>query len=184
MTSVAEQKARLRAEMQQKRAIFDPNAGPALASVITREVGFPAGVRIAGVWPLPGEMDLRPAMHALSALGHKIYLPQTPARGNSLIFRLWTPGCTMVPEKFGTFRPDGPIGEPDVIFVPLLAFDDQGNRLGYGGGFYDRTLAALPAREAIGYAYAAQRVPLVPHEAHDQPLRRVVTETGLFEVRR
>jgi 5-formyltetrahydrofolate cyclo-ligase len=181
MISMADEKARLRAEMQRLRASFDPAAGQALAAEIARNLRFAAGARIAGVWPLPGEMDLRPALHALSAQGHQIFLPETPARGNRLIFRRWTPGCTMVREKFGTFRPDGPIGEPDVIFVPLLAFDDDGNRLGYGGGFYDRTLAALPGCDAIGFAYAAQRVPHVPHEAHDRPLRRIVTETGLFQ---
>jgi 5-formyltetrahydrofolate cyclo-ligase len=85
----------------------------------------------------------------------------------------------MVRERFGTFRPDGPVGLPDFVFVPLLAFDAAGNRLGYGGGFYDRTLAALPGAEAIGFAYAAQQVAQVPAEAHDRALRRVVTEAGV-----
>jgi 5-formyltetrahydrofolate cyclo-ligase len=71
-----------------------------------------------------------------------------------------------------------------VIFVPLLAFDGHGNRLGYGGGFYDRSLAARPGCEAIGFGYEAQRVELVPHEAFDRPLPRIVTEAGLFLARR
>jgi 5-formyltetrahydrofolate cyclo-ligase len=182
MNTVAERKAQLRAEMLALRASFDPEAGQALAEVIAAEIRFPSASRIAGVWPLPGEMDLRPAMTALFAQGHEIFLPQTPSRGESLIFRMWTPGCTMIREKFGTFRPEGPIGQPDIIFVPLLAFDVSGGRLGYGGGFYDRTLADLSGREAIGFAYAAQRVPQVPTEAHDRSLRRIVTESGLVEV--
>ena len=179
MNEFAERKARLRAEMLARRGSFDPDAGAALAAVIAAELQFPKGACIAGVWPLPGEMDLRPAMTALFAEGHPIVLPQTPARGQSLIFRRWSPGCTMLREAFGTFRPDGPVERPDIVFVPLLAFDGSGNRLGYGGGFYDRTLAALPDCEAIGFAYEAQRVPCVPAEPHDRSLSRVVTEKGL-----
>jgi 5-formyltetrahydrofolate cyclo-ligase len=179
MNTVAERKAQLRAQMLALRAGFDSGAGEALAAVISAELQFAVGARIAGVWPLPGEMDLRPAMTALSARGHEILLPQTPALGESLIFRVWTPGCAMVRERFGTFYPDGPVGVPDVVFVPLLAFDGAGNRLGYGGGFYDRTLAGLVDCDAIGFAYAAQRVTSVPVEGFDRCLRLVVTETGL-----
>jgi 5-formyltetrahydrofolate cyclo-ligase len=176
MSSVMERKALLRAEMLARRATFDPDAGTALAAVIAAELVFPPGSRIGGVWPLPNEMDLRPAMTALCAAGHEIYLPETPKLGNALIFRRWMPGCVMVRERFGTYRPDGAIGQPDTVFVPLLAFDGYGHRLGYGGGFYDRTLAALPGCHAIGFAYEAQRVEAVPVEAHDRPLPRIVTE--------
>ncbi len=180
MNSVIERKAQLRANMLARRAAFDPEAGAALAAVIAAELIFPPGALIGGVWPLPNEMDLRPALTALCAAGHEIYLPETPKLGNALIFRRWSPGCAMVRERFGTYRPDGPVGFPDFVFVPLLAFDTAGNRLGYGGGYYDRTLASLPASEAIGFAYAAQCVAQVPAEAHDRPLRRVVTETGVI----
>jgi 5-formyltetrahydrofolate cyclo-ligase len=178
MNGVMERKAQLRAEMLVRRQAFDPDAGTALAAVIAAELTFPPASSIGGVWPLPNEMDLRPAMTALCAAGHEIYLPETPKLGNPLIFRRWIPGCVMVQERFGTLRPDGPVGSPEFIFVPLLAFDAAGYRLGYGGGFYDRTLAALPGSEAIGFAYAAQQVPSVPAEAHDIPLRRIVTEAG------
>jgi len=180
MNSVMERKAQLRAEMLARRVAFDPDAGAALAAVIAVELVFPPASRIGGVWPLPHEMDLRPAMTALCAAGHEIYLPQTPKLGNALIFRRWVPGCTMVQERFGTSRPDGPVGSPEFVFVPLLAFDAAGHRLGYGGGFYDRTLASLPESQAIGFAYAAQQVPSVPVEAHDKVLRRIVTEAGLI----
>jgi 5-formyltetrahydrofolate cyclo-ligase len=183
MNSVIERKAQLRAEMLERRQAFDPKAGHALASVIATELEVPVASRIGGVWPMAHEMDLRPAMTALCAAGHEIFLPETPKRGEPLIFRRWLPGCTMVRERFGTFRPDGPVGFPEIVFVPLLAFDAMGHRLGYGGGFYDRTLATLPGSEAIGFAYAAQQVESVPVEMHDVPLARIVTEAGLVTCR-
>ena len=86
----------------------------------------------------------------------------------------------MVRERFGTFRPKGEIGTPAVLFVPLLAFDRTGHRLGYGGGYYDRTLAALPGARAIGCAFAAQELDAVPAGAHDMRLEAVATERGLI----
>jgi 5-formyltetrahydrofolate cyclo-ligase len=132
--------------------------------------------RIAAFYPLPGEIDLRPLMQALHARGQTILLPQTPPRGQALIFRAWHPGCAMLKERFGTYYPDGPIDTPDTLLVPLLGFDRAGNRLGYGGGYYDRTLARLPGSLAIGIAYAAQEVPHIPAEPHDRPLDAIATE--------
>ncbi len=86
----------------------------------------------------------------------------------------------LLPERFGTVRPVGGPLVPDLLLVPLLAFDGQCRRLGYGGGFYDRTLAALPGRPAIGCAFAAQRVDCVTAEAHDMRLDAVATERGLI----
>jgi 5-formyltetrahydrofolate cyclo-ligase len=181
MNTIAERKAALRAQAIALRMGFDPAAGEALAGVVLREVPLPSGAIVAGLWPLRGEMDLRPLLHALHDRGHPIVLPQTPPRGSPLIFRLWSPGCAMLPERFGTQRPDGPIAVPDVIFVPLLAFDSRGYRLGYGGGYYDRTLQTLPLAQAVGFAYAAQRVEEVPTEPHDVPLRLIATELGIFQ---
>ena len=125
-------------------------------------------------------MDLRPLWHALHTEGVRILLPQTPPRAQPLIFRLWHPAVPMLPEPFGTFYPDGPVLTPDLILVPLLAFDTQGHRLGYGGGYYDTTLAAHPTVPAIGFAYAAQHVPTLPTEPHDRPLATIITEHGPF----
>jgi 5-formyltetrahydrofolate cyclo-ligase len=180
MTTIAQEKAALRAQALARRATLDPQAGAALAEIVLREIEIAVGATIAGVWPLPGEIDLRPLLHAFHARGHEIVLPETPPRGQRLVFRRWSPGCAMIRERFGTYRPDGEIAEPDLIFVPLLAFDGDGNRLGYGGGFYDRTLQALPGRRAVGFAHAAQRVARVPVEAHDQPLSFIATEAGLL----
>jgi 5-formyltetrahydrofolate cyclo-ligase len=162
------------------RAAQPPALAAAVAAHLRRHVQVPPGGAVAGVWPRADEMDLRPLWHALHAAGARVLLPQTPARGHPLIFRLWQPGCAMLPERFGTYCPDGPELAPDLILVPLLAFDSTGHRLGYGGGFYDRTLAAHPAVPAIGFAYAAQHVPAVPTEPHDRLLCTIITEHGAF----
>ncbi|GBQ11190.1 5-formyltetrahydrofolate cyclo-ligase [Acetobacter cerevisiae DSM 14362] len=133
-------------------------------------------VHIACVWPLPHEIDLRPLCHQLSTAGRHVLLPDTPPRGQPLTFRLWTPSTPMLRGRFGTQVPDGPTLTPDLVLVPLLGFDRTGNRLGYGGGYYDRTLASLPDVRSIGYALAAQEVDQLPTGPYDQPLSCLVTE--------
>jgi len=165
------------------RATLDPACGAALTAHVLRDLVFTPGSAVAGVWPLPGEIDVRPLWHALHTRGHRVLLPQTPPRGRPLIFRVWHPGCAMLPERFGTERPDGPVATPAFIFVPLLAFDRAGNRLGYGGGYYDVTLAAHPGVPAVGFGYAAQEVPAVPAAAHDIPLGAIMTELGSVALR-
>jgi 5-formyltetrahydrofolate cyclo-ligase len=154
----------------------DPALGARLAEHVLRELPPPAGAVVSGFWPMAGEIDIRPLLEALHARGHVVLLPETPKRGNPLIFRRWHPGMEMVREKFGTYRPTGEIMTPGVLFVPLLAFDRCGRRLGYGGGFYDRTLAGLPGAIAIGCAFAAQEVEEVPAGTADWRLDAVATE--------
>jgi len=179
MTTIVEQKAALRAHALALRKHFDPQAGQALAAIFLSDLLIPDNITIAGVWPMPGEMDLRPLLQALHARGHRIVLPETPPRGHPLTFRLWSPDSKMLRERFGTYRPDGPIAAPDLLFVPLLAFDRRGYRLGYGGGYYDRTLSLLPEATAIGFGYAAQQVSAIPTEPHDVPLGKIATEVGI-----
>jgi 5-formyltetrahydrofolate cyclo-ligase len=158
------------------RATQNPAAGTMLAEHVLRELRLPPGGAIAGVWPFGDEIDLRPLWHALHERGHTILLPETTPRGQILIFRAWHPGCAMRAERFGTQCPKGPPGTPALVFVPVLAFDRTGNRLGYGGGYYDRTLAAHPDVPAIGFGYAAQEVHTVPSEPHDRKLDAIYTE--------
>jgi 5-formyltetrahydrofolate cyclo-ligase len=160
------------------RATLNPALGAVLADHVLRDHALPPAAKIAGVWPLPGEIDLRPLWHALHDRGHAVLLPQTPPRGQKLLFRHWHPGCRMLRERFGTERPDGALATPDIIFVPLLAFDRHGHRLGYGGGYYDRTLAAYPSIPAIGFGFAAQELTKLPAGPHDRPLRAIFTEAG------
>ena len=177
-TEVDRRKADLRASMMALRAAQDPALGSLLTEHILRDVALPPGARVAGVWPLPGEIDLRPLWHALHDRDYIVLLPQTTPRGEILQFRRWHPGCGMVHERFGTQCPDGELDTPDIIFVPLLAFDRRGHRLGYGGGYYDRTLAAYPEIPAIGFGYAAQEVEEVPCAPHDRQLPAIFTEGG------
>lgn len=130
------------------------------------------------------ELDPLPLARALLARGVNLALPATIAADGPLVFRRWSPGQPLTPDLAGVPAPlpDAPEIMPDVIFLPLLAFDRSGARLGQGGGFYDRTLAALrslqPRPWFIGLAFAGQEVERLPLEAHDQRLDGVLTEAG------
>jgi 5-formyltetrahydrofolate cyclo-ligase len=162
------------------RAACDPALGALVAAHVLRDCPPPAGAVVSGVWPLPGEIDLRPLLKELHARGHTVVLPVTPPRGQPLTFRRWRPGDVLVAERFGTMAPTGETAVPDFLLVPLLAFDRRGYRLGYGGGYYDRTLAALPRRFALGFGFAAQEVDAVPVGPTDIRLDAVATERGMI----
>jgi 5-formyltetrahydrofolate cyclo-ligase len=155
-------------------------AGQALTAHVLRDCPPPPGAIVSGFWPLGEEIDIRPLLRALHDKGHAVVLPVTPKRGEALTFRGWQPGDVMVPERFGTLRPIGAVMVPDMLLIPLLAFDTAGGRLGYGGGFYDRTLAALPGRFRLGCAFAAQKVDAVPVGPYDVRLDAVATENGII----
>lgn len=165
-----------------RRAGLDPALGSELGARLLAERPPPPGAAVAGFWPMGGEIDIRPLLETLHARGHAVLLPETPARGNPLIFRHWHPGMAMLPERFGTLRPTGAVATPDWLLVPLLAFDRAGRRLGYGGGYYDRTLAELPGATAIGIAWAAQEVAEVPAGPHDARLDAIATERGVVRI--
>lgn len=137
---------------------------------------------IAGFAPLKDEIDLWPLLYQLHGEGHTLCLPVTPAKPSPLSFRIWTPETKMATDRFGVSYPaSGPEVTPDFVFVPLLAFTPKGQRLGYGGGFYDRTLAKLRAEGevfACGVAYAGQEVSALPTDDHDERLDGILTETG------
>ena len=119
----------------------------------------------------------------LHAEGCRLALPVMVGKGKPLVMRAWTPGDAMDAAAWGIAEPlpDKPEVEPDIVLTPLLAFDANGFRLGYGGGFYDRTLAKLRAKKpvvAVGVAYDEQRVDAVPVESYDQRLDWVLTPSG------
>ncbi|MFZ0019509.1 MAG: 5-formyltetrahydrofolate cyclo-ligase [Acetobacteraceae bacterium] len=175
-----EAKRLVRQRMLAARVAWDPACGATMVERLLREVPPSAGAVVSGFWPMGQEIDIRPLLLALHERGHPIVLPETPKRGNPLIFRLWYPGAVMVPERFGTFRPDGEMRAPDFLLVPLLAFDRRGYRVGYGAGYYDRTLAGLRGRFRLGVAYAAQELDEVPAGPYDERLDAVVTERGVI----
>jgi 5-formyltetrahydrofolate cyclo-ligase len=183
-TTLDERKRRLRAEAKSRRAAA-AEAGKGAAEAVCRNlraaVPLPAGAVVSAYWPMASELDPRPLMAALQTAGHQIALPVVLAKGEPLRFRAWAPGDVLVPAGFDTRIPgdDKPELVPGVVLAPLLAFDRRGYRLGYGGGFYDRTLGVLRSGDgvlAIGLAYGDQEVSEVPHGPDDRRLDWIVTE--------
>jgi 5-formyltetrahydrofolate cyclo-ligase len=144
------------------------------------DLKIPAHAIVAGYWPIRDEADPRALMAVLAARGHALALPRIEAQGAPLSFRRWRDGDELIDNHHGIAQPRDEAERvvPDAILVPLLAFDGAGHRLGYGGGYYDRTLAALKAR-AIGVAYAGQEVDALSPEPHDHPLDMILTQNGL-----
>ena len=140
---------------------------------------------ISGFCPIRTEIDVIPLMTALHRAGHRLCVPVIEAEARPLKFREWTPEAKMIPGPFGAQVPEeGAWLAPQLLIAPLIAFDAQCWRLGYGGGFYDRTLEGLRAERrtlAVGYAYAAQQIAQVPCEPTDQQLDAMVTELGLMK---
>jgi 5-formyltetrahydrofolate cyclo-ligase len=169
-------------QMQERRAELARSLPDfaARTAAFAGALAFPPHATIAGYWPIRGEADPRALMAALAARGHTLALPRIGAKDAALSFRRWNEGDALIDNHHAIPEPraDADVVTPDILLVPLLAFDASGHRLGYGGGYYDRTLEALDAR-AIGIAYAGQEVDALPHEAHDRRLDAVVTEKGM-----
>lgn len=140
---------------------------------------------VAGYAPIRSEIDPVQLMQAFAARGATLAMPVISARNVSLVFRRWTPGDALVRGVFGISEPSATASEvvPDIVLVPLAAFDRAGHRIGYGAGYYDRTLARLRGEKtvtAIGLAFAVQEIPQVPALSHDVRLDYVLTEADLF----
>jgi 5-formyltetrahydrofolate cyclo-ligase len=141
------------------------------------------GVPLAAYMAMRTEIDPTAAMEEAAAHG-PVGVPVIMGAGLPLKFRLWEPGCALIKGEFGALIPEnGDWMIPEIVVVPLVAFDRNGGRLGYGGGFYDRTLEQLRAAKptmAIGFTYCAQEDLNLPLEATDQPLDLIVTERGVI----
>ncbi len=145
---------------------------------------FSAGTIVSGFMPIRSEVDLRPLMEALRDKGARICLPVMVDR-ETIIFREFAKDAELVKSGFGTLGPDeqAAVLDPDLLLVPLSAFDAKGHRIGYGAGHYDRAIARLHAKgrnpTLIGIAFDCQEVPSVPAEAHDVALDAVLSESGV-----
>jgi len=142
---------------------------------------------VAGYFPKGSEMDIRPLLDRLRQLGCSVALPVMVGPERPMEFRLWNVGEDLKAGPFGILEPgpSSPVVRPTVVLAPMLAFDRKGRRLGYGGGYYDRTLESLGGTShvtVVGIAYAAQEIDHVPHDSHDHPLDYVATETELLKL--
>ena len=153
-------------------------------------IDLSAGAALSAYLPVRAEFDVTPILHHAHAQGCPTCLPVVQGRGRPLLFRRWSPGDALVDGTFGIAipPPEAEALDPAILLVPMLAFDDEGYRLGYGGGFYDRTLARCrargPAALAVGVAFAGQRIERVPRGADDERLDWIVTEEGARRIDR
>ena len=188
--SIEELKRGLRRQARERRAAAHGRSAASAALALRDRLvvgdGLPpgAGRVVAGYAPIGEEIDVTPALGALLERGCTCFLPAVVGGERVLEFRAWRPDLPMQPGAYGIPEPPATAstGSPDLLLVPLLAFDRRGGRLGYGGGYYDRTLAALRAQDrkvsAVGLAFAGQRVAALPRDAGDEPLDWLVSEAG------
>jgi 5-formyltetrahydrofolate cyclo-ligase len=181
----ADPKTALRRDALVRRAEVEPAVRAAFSRRLAEE-----GLRLARLWrprivsafhPLLDEPDTIPLLTVLAAQGFATALPVVVGRGSPLAFRLWRPGEPTRAGAMSIRQPleEAPAVDPDLLFTPLACFDRRGHRIGYGAGFYDRTLARLRMIKpihAIGVAYGVCEIPAVPYETHDQSLDAIVTE--------
>ncbi|QQR39709.1 5-formyltetrahydrofolate cyclo-ligase [Devosia rhizoryzae] len=185
--SAAEQeKAELRGKAHAARAglsdDFRADAARAVASHFFDMVDVAPEDVVAGYWRIRDELDCTPILVRLMDSGQAVVLPVVVGSEEPLEMRVWEADAPLYEAGFGTMAPadHAPRAVPDLVLMPLLGFDHSGTRLGYGGGYYDRTLAALPRKPLlVGLAFAAQELSHVPRQEHDLPLDAVVTETGV-----
>ena len=189
MRSGAALKAWLRKQLYARRkaahgdaALKDPLANERLQKLI----GDPGDKVIAGYRPIRTEIDPTPTMKALSEAGVRIAVPVIEAKDQPLLFHEWTPDCEMIEGPFGAEVPANPVKLfPEILITPLVGWDRQGWRVGYGGGFYDRSLEQLRSHRsvmAIGFAYAEQEIGEAPREKTDQRLDAIVTDKEVVDI--
>lgn len=195
MTTIAEQKKQLRKRMRAMRLVADQKEGPNVARDIIApfvealdELGVAPGTVVGGYWPIVTEVDDRPLLARLEERGAICALPVVVATDAELEFRRWSVLDALEPGPLGTSHPpsSAPVVTPQVLLVPLLAFDEDGFRLGQGGGYYDRTLASMRRNgpvEAVGVGFSVQRTERVPRDETDEPLDWILTEGSLRRVK-
>jgi 5-formyltetrahydrofolate cyclo-ligase len=178
------------AALARREALSDEQRAEAAEAMANRKLPFEItpGMVVSGYSPIRNEIDPVPLMRKLAAQGARLALPAVMARGKSLAFRAWSPDDRLMLGPLGIPEPSPAAAEviPDIMLVPLAAFDRQGHRIGYGAGHYDFTLAHLRKAKvitAIGTAFAVQEIKAVPAQPHDVALDYVLTEKKVFDFR-
>jgi 5-formyltetrahydrofolate cyclo-ligase len=185
-------KADLRTIALAKRdALSDEQRAAAAQAMAKRGLpfGIEPGLVVSGYSPIRSEIDPAPLMQALAAQGARLALPAVLARGKSLVFRAWSPNDRLMLGPLGILEPSPGASEliPDIMLVPLAAFDRAGHRIGYGAGYYDHTFSYLRKMKAVvgvGLAFALQEIETVPALSHDVALDYVLTEREALDFRR
>jgi 5-formyltetrahydrofolate cyclo-ligase len=188
---IAERKADLRSQVVALREALPLDVRKAAVDVIAARkfsLAIAPGTIVSGFMPLKSEINPLPLLQKLAEAGARLALPAIAGRGKPLIMRTWEFGAPLDRGQWGIREPktDAPEVEPDILLVPLLAFDREGFRLGYGAGYYDMTihrLRALKPVAAVGVAFAAQEVPKIPTTPRDERLDLVLTEREVIDLR-
>jgi 5-formyltetrahydrofolate cyclo-ligase len=191
VVSASEQKIELRRAAIARRDALPADARQAAAETIAARkvpLAIAPGAIVSGFMPLKSEINPLPLMQKLADAGARLALPVVAGRGKPLVMRAWEFGAPLDRGQWGIRepKPDAEEVEPDILLVPLLAFDRGGRRIGYGAGYYDMTINGLRARKAVtavGIAYAAQEVPKIPVTERDARLDLVLTEREIIDWR-
>jgi 5-formyltetrahydrofolate cyclo-ligase len=191
IATIGEQKSALRRDaLARREALSREQRAAAVEAVAARAFPVPvqAGTIVSGFMPIKSEFNPLPLMKKLAAAGAELALPVVAGRGKPLVMRAWDFGAPLAAGVWGIRepKPDSAEVAPDILLVPLLAFDRRGFRLGYGAGYYDMTIAALRARKpvtAVGLAFAAQEVEAIPTTPRDARLDLVLTEREVIDCR-
>ena len=190
-TTIPDQKAQIRTAAFARRDAMPADERAAGAEAIAARglpVAVTPGAIVSGFMPLKSEINPLPLMRKAVAAGATLALPAIDGRGKPLILRAWAFGDDFARGQWGIRepKPDAPVVAPDILIVPLAAFDRAGHRVGYGAGYYDMTIRALRAKKkviAIGIAFAAQEIPHVPATERDERLDLVLTEREIIDLR-
>lgn len=189
MSSIVARKRRLRTEARKRRdeAAAKGDIGARLIDLFEQHVSLPRDITISGYYPVGSEANILPLLNALQQKGLDLSLPVVDKSHSPLIFRRWDEATEMQEGAFGILEPtpDAASVYPGLMLIPLLAFDRQGNRLGYGGGFYDLSIRSIREQQpvyALGVAFAAQEVTAVPCDKNDTTLDGILTEKGVIRV--
>lgn len=188
MVMIEKEELREQALLHLDRIRPDDEDVEATVALFGQHVSVPDGAVVALYWPMQNEFDVRYIIDDLLQRGVEIALPVASRKSREMKFARWNGKGNLAKGEFGIFvPPEEELVDPDIVVVPMLAFDRKGTRLGRGGGHYDATLAALRAKKdilAVGVAYAAQAVLFsLPAETHDQKLDIIVTPKGVFDFR-